>query len=136
MHVLVFAGTRPEAIKVAPVVMELRSRLGVRTTLCSTGQHKEMLLQAFADFGVSPDCVLDIMQPNQSLSSLTSRLFSSVDSILESLNPDWVLVQGDTTTVMVSSLCAFYRHIRVGHIEAGLRSFRKDAPFPEEIIAA
>lgn len=133
MHVLVLAGTRPEAIKVAPVVMALREESGVRTTLCSTGQHREMLIQAFADFGLVPDRSLDIMQQGQTLASLSSRLFASVDPVLEELAPDWVLVQGDTTTVMVSSMCAFYRHIRVGHIEAGLRSFRKGAPFPEEI---
>lgn len=133
MKVLVMAGTRPEAIKVAPVVRELRSRPDVETILCNTGQHREMIQQAFFDFGIESDIHLDVMQPGQTLSSLSSRLFDKVDQVLTAQQPTWMLVQGDTTTVMVSAMCAFYRDIRIGHIEAGLRSFNKWAPFPEEV---
>ena len=133
MKVMVMAGTRPEAIKVAPVVRELHKHKELTTILCNTGQHKEMIQQAFDDFGIQPDLHLDVMQPGQTLASLSSRLFEKVDQVLVEQKPDWVLVQGDTTTVMTSAMCAFYRDIRVGHIEAGLRSFNKWAPFPEEI---
>ncbi len=133
MKIMVMAGTRPEAIKVAPVVMELRSRPKLETVLCNTGQHREMIRQALADFNMTADINLDVMQAGQTLASLSSRLFEKVDEVLMVEKPDWVLVQGDTTTVMVSALCAFYRDIRVGHIEAGLRSFNKWAPFPEEV---
>lgn len=133
MKVLIMAGTRPEAIKVAPVIHELRKRDKITTIVCNTGQHKEMIQQAFDDFDITPDLHLDVMQPNQTLASLSSRLFEKVDQTLKAEQPDWILVQGDTTTVMVSAMCAFYRDIRVGHIEAGLRSFNKWAPFPEEV---
>lgn len=133
MKVMVFAGTRPEAIKVAPVIHELYQRDNVTTIVCNTGQHKEMIQQAFHDFDITPSLNLDVMQPNQTLASLSSRLFEKIDQTLKDEQPDWILVQGDTTTVMVSALCAFYRDIRVGHIEAGLRSFNKWAPFPEEV---
>lgn len=131
--VLVMAGTRPEAIKVAPVVRELKKHPEFVTVLCNTGQHKEMIQQAFDDFGIEPDLYLDVMQPGQTLSSLSSRLFEKVDQVLVEQKPDWILVQGDTTTVLVSAMCAFYRNVRIGHIEAGLRSFDKFAPFPEEV---
>ena len=133
MKVMVMAGTRPEAIKVAPVVRELQKHSELTTVLCNTGQHKEMIQQAFDDFGIQPDLHLDVMQQGQTLASLSSRLFEKVDQVLTEQTPDWVLVQGDTTTVMASAMCAFYRDIRVGHIEAGLRSFNKWAPFPEEV---
>lgn len=133
MKIIVFAGTRPEAIKVAPVIHELYKRDNVTTIVCNTGQHKEMIHQAFHDFDITPTLNLDVMQPNQTLASLSSRLFEKIDQTLKAEQPDWILVQGDTTTVMVSALCAFYRDIRVGHIEAGLRSFNKWAPFPEEV---
>ena len=133
MKILIMAGTRPEAIKVAPVIHELRKRDKITTIVCNTGQHKEMIQQAFDDFDITPDLHLDVMQPNQTLASLSSRLFEKVDQTLKAERPDWILVQGDTTTVMVSAMCAFYRDIRVGHIEAGLRSFNKWAPFPEEV---
>lgn len=133
MKILIMAGTRPEAIKVAPVIHELRKRDKITSIVCNTGQHKEMIQQAFDDFDITPDLHLDVMQPNQTLASLSSRLFEKVDQTLKAEQPDWILVQGDTTTVMVSAMCAFYRDIRVGHIEAGLRSFNKWAPFPEEV---
>ncbi len=132
MHIAVFIGTRPEAVKMAPVVHALRDTPGLSCTLVSTGQHKEMLERALADFGLVPDRDLAVMQPDQTLSSLSARLFTRIDQCLEDLKPDWVLVQGDTTTVMVAALVAFYRHIPVGHVEAGLRSGDLRRPFPEE----
>jgi UDP-N-acetylglucosamine 2-epimerase (non-hydrolysing) len=127
-------GTRPEVIKMAPVVRELSARGDAfEPILCSTGQHREMVAGMLADFGLPVDKNLDLMTENQTLASLSARLFSSVDRFLEEHNPDCLLVQGDTTTVMVASLCAYYRKIAVGHIEAGLRSGRKFEPFPEEV---
>ena len=133
MKVIVIAGTRPEAIKVAPIVRELKKHPEVETLLCNSGQHKEMISQTFSDFNLTPDISLDVMSPGQTLASLSSKLFVAVDKVLEEEKPDWVVVQGDTTTVMVSALCAFYRKIKVAHVEAGLRSYEKYAPFPEEI---
>lgn len=133
MKILVMAGTRPEAIKVAPIMRELNRHKEVTTILCNTGQHKEMIQQAFHDFELKPDIHLDVMESGQTLSSLSSRLFKIVGEILFEQKPDWVLVQGDTTTVMVSALSAFYQHIHIGHVEAGLRSFNRWAPFPEEV---
>ena len=132
-HFLVFAGTRPEVIKLAPVVMELKKHEEAKVTLCSTGQHRQMLDQAFADFALTPNEDLAVMHPNQTLASLSARIFERVDPLLERLAPDWVIVQGDTTTVTIASLAAFDRQIKVAHVEAGLRSFSKDAPFPEEV---
>lgn len=133
LRILIFAGTRPEAIKVAPIVISLREHPDFDVSLVSSGQHHEMLYQAFADFGLTPDIDLKVMRPGQTLASLSSRLFNSVDALLERERPEYILVQGDTTTVMVVALCAFYRGIQVGHVEAGLRSFKLDAPFPEEL---
>ena len=133
-RVAVFAGTRPEAIKLAPVVATLKRYPDCfDVTLCSTGQHKEMLIQTFADFGLAPDINLDVMAPNQGLSGLSSALFREIDSFLMERQPEVVLVQGDTTTVQVASLCAFYASIPVGHIEAGLRTWDTTSPFPEEL---
>ena len=133
-RVAVFAGTRPEAIKLAPVVATLKGYPDCfDVTLCSTGQHKEMLIQTFADFGLAPDVNLDVMAPNQGLSGLSSALFKEIDAFLLEHQPEIVLVQGDTTTVQVASLCAFYASIPVGHIEAGLRTWDTTSPFPEEL---
>lgn len=132
-NILVIAGTRPEAVKMAPVVYELRRRSGeFGVHLCAAGQHRQMLEQTFADFGLTPDSSLDVMTGGQSLASLSARLFGAVDALLERLAPHAVLVQGDTTTVQVSALSAFYRGIPVGHVEAGLRTWDCRAPFPEE----
>ena len=118
----------------APVVHELNARTGVfETILCSTGQHREMLAAMLSDFHLKVDKNLDLMTENQTLASLSARLFDSLDRFFEESTPDCILVQGDTTTVMVASLCAYYRRIPVGHVEAGLRSGRKFEPFPEEI---
>lgn len=133
MKIMVIAGTRPEAIKVAPIVIELKKRPQIYTLLCNSGQHKQMLDEVFADFKLVPDIALNVMSDNQSLASLTARLFDSFERILEKEKPDLIVVQGDTTTVMVAALCAYYRGIKIAHIEAGLRSFDKHAPFPEEV---
>jgi UDP-N-acetylglucosamine 2-epimerase (non-hydrolysing) len=132
VHVAIFVGTRPEAIKMAPVVKALKSDPRHRVSLCTTGQHREMLAQALSDFGLKSDVSIDIMVHDQTLAGLTSKLIHGCDQILQSLSPDWVLVQGDTTTVMAASMAAFYRNIKVGHVEAGLRSHEKRSPFPEE----
>ncbi|WP_321796375.1 non-hydrolyzing UDP-N-acetylglucosamine 2-epimerase [Caballeronia sp. J97] len=132
--VVVFAGTRPEAIKVISTVRALRDAPDeFDSCLCSVGQHREMLMQAFADFGVVPDASLDVMAQNQTLAGLSSRLYTAIDAFLEAEHPDIVVVQGDTMTVQVAALTAFYRKIKVAHIEAGLRSRDMRAPFPEEL---
>ena len=132
-RILILMGTRPEAIKMAPVVMALRKHSGFDVLLCSTGQHKEMLTQALSDFGLKPDRDLAVMTERQSLASLNAALLSALDGLYAEAQPDLVLAQGDTTTVMAAALAAFYRHIPFGHVEAGLRSFNRRAPFPEEI---
>lgn len=131
---LVMVGTRPEAVKMAPVVHALRSLPeAFRVHLCSTGQHQRMLGQILDDFGLVPDSALNVMTADQTPASLSARLFEAVDRLLAEVAPDIVLVQGDTTTVQVAALCAFYRHIPVGHVEAGLRTGNLAAPFPEEL---
>lgn len=131
--VLCIVGTRPEAIKMAPLILGLADSRLLRPRVCSTGQHREMLDQAFADFGITPDLDLRLMTRGQSLAALSGRLFHALDELLERERPWHLLVQGDTTTVMVAALCAFYRNIPVGHVEAGLRSGDLRRPFPEEL---
>jgi len=134
MKILSVFGTRPEAIKMAPVIQELRRHPGRITSLvCVTGQHRQMLDQVLELFDLQPDYDLNLMQPNQSLSLLTASALTSLDKVLQQQRPDWVLTQGDTTTAMVASLAAFYHRIRVGHVEAGLRTGDRFQPFPEEI---
>lgn len=129
--VVVIYGTRPEAIKVAPVVLALRdSRLLVRTL--TTGQHPEMVAQVNAVFGITPDYEIDVMRPGQSLNMLAARVLGGLDEKLAEIKPDAILVQGDTTTVMAAALAAFNLHIPVVHLEAGLRSGNINLPFPEE----
>ncbi len=131
-RIVAICGTRPDAIKTAPVVLELRKYPEVECILVSTGQHREMLAQALSAFGLAPDYDLDIMVHGQTLAQVTTRALEGIDSLLEKLKPQWVLAQGDTTTTFVASLAAFYRQVPVGHIEAGLRTDRIDRPFPEE----
>jgi len=132
--IIVIAGTRPEAIKLCPVIYELKAHpKEFRTKVCNAGQHDEMINQVFDDFDIIPDIDLRVMRPGQSLSGLSARLFDAVDVMLRNENPDWVIVQGDTTTTMVASLCCFYGKIKLAHVEAGLRSHDRFAPFPEEI---
>jgi UDP-N-acetylglucosamine 2-epimerase (non-hydrolysing) len=133
LRVLSVFGTRPEAVKMAPVVQELARTPGVTPLICVTAQHRQMLDQVLSLFNLTPDIDLDLMRPNQSLAELTAAIFTHLDPVLADVKPDWILVQGDTTTVMAAALAAFYRGIRVGHIEAGLRTDDKWQPFPEEI---
>lgn len=130
--ILCVAGTRPEAIKMAPVILKLQQSGKFDCRVLATAQHRHMLDQVLAFFGIKPDIDLDIMRPNQTLASLTARLLTSVDEVLESERPDAVLVQGDTTSVMAVALACFYRRIPVGHVEAGLRTGDIQNPFPEE----
>jgi UDP-N-acetylglucosamine 2-epimerase len=132
--VLSIIGTRPEAIKMAPVVKELQKHPDrVRSVVCATGQHRQMLDQVLDLFRIQPDVDLGVMQPNQSLSQLTASLFTGLDAVVGQMRPDWILAQGDTTTVMVSAIVAYYHQVRFGHVEAGLRTGDKRRPFPEEI---
>jgi len=126
-------GTRPEAIKLAPAILKARedARFDVRVVV--TGQHREMLDQMLSFFGIEPDIDLALMRPNQSLAGLTSRIITGIDELLQSEKPDWVLVQGDTTTVWAAAVAAFFNRVAVGHVEAGLRTDDKYQPFPEEI---
>ncbi len=134
LHVLFSFGTRPEAIKLAPVITHMLSRPGDFTvSVCLTSQHKEMLRQVTDFFSIREDIDLDIMLPNQTLEHITSAVLVKMRGVLNDLKPDVLLVQGDTTTVFASSLAAFYAKIPVGHVEAGLRTFNKYSPFPEEI---
>lgn len=136
MKILAVIGTRPEAIKMAPVIVEMKRRAnqtGIRPLVCVTGQHREMLDQVLNLFNVAPDYDLSIMRENQTLSQIASAVIQRLEPILVQEKPDWVLVQGDTTTAMAAALAAFYARVRVGHIEAGLRTYDKLQPFPEEI---
>jgi len=133
LRVLTIFGTRPEAVKMAPVVKQLKNHPQIESRICATAQHREMLDQVLNLFAIQPDFDLNLMQANQRLAELTASLFNALDPVLEKVQPDWVLVQGDTTTVMAATICAYYHHLQVGHVEAGLRTFDKYAPFPEEI---
>jgi UDP-N-acetylglucosamine 2-epimerase (non-hydrolysing) len=134
IRVLTIGGTRPEAIKMAPVIQELRRHPErFEAQVCATAQHREMLDQALALFGIAPDVDLDLMQPGQTPSQVAARVLLALEPVLEAQQPDWVLVQGDTTTVMAAALCAHHNQVRVGHVEAGLRSFDRANPFPEEM---
>ena len=129
----VFMGTRPEAIKMAPVVAALKQHDGLRCRVVCTGQHREMFHQVARELGFTVDVDLDTMQPNQTLAGLTARLMQKIDGWLEGSHPDMALVQGDTTTVFVAALACFYRGIPTGHVEAGLRTASILTPFPEEL---
>lgn len=126
-------GTRPEAIKLVPLVHAMRRRHGLQPHVCVTGQHREMLDQVLRALGVEPDCDLALMRPRQSLAELTARAMTACDAYLAEACPDLVVVQGDTTTAFTAALAAFFRRIPVAHVEAGLRTGNKWSPFPEEI---
>lgn len=132
MKIAVILGTRPEAIKLAPVILALKAHPDYTCLVCVTAQHRQMLDQVLAVYGISPDADLNLMQPNQSLSELTARAITGISAYLGSTRPDMVLVQGDTTTVLSASLAAFYQRIPVGHVEAGLRTGNLNSPWPEE----
>lgn len=130
---LIVMGTRPEAIKLAPLLHACAERQDVRPFLCSTGQHREMLSQVVDYFGLEVDCDLALMQPNQTLAGLTARCLEALDKTVVDQQPDCVIAQGDTTTVMAASLAAFYRRIPFIHVEAGLRTGNLWSPWPEEL---
>ena len=132
MKVMSVFGTRPEAIKMAPLVIELSASKDIESVVCVTAQHREMLDQVLELFEITPDYDLDLMTPGQSLSELTSRMILKLDPVIKKENPDLILVHGDTTTTFVSSLCAFYNQVCVGHVEAGLRTGDIYSPWPEE----
>jgi len=133
IKVLSIFGTRPEAVKMAPVVRQLVRTPDIEARVCVTAQHREMLDQVLDLFKITPDIDLNLMKPGQTLAGLTARVFTHLEPILTDFQPDWVLVQGDTTTVMSAALLAYYHQIKVGHVEAGLRTGDKFQPFPEEI---
>ncbi len=135
MHkILVVIGTRPEAIKMAPVIWAMKEHLdAIQPLVCVTGQHRHMLDQMLTLFQITPDYDLDIMAERQSLAMLSARIMTKMETLLVDLRPDWIFVQGDTTTAAIASLVGFYNHVNVGHVEAGLRTKNKRAPFPEEI---
>ena len=133
MKILSVFGTRPEAVKMAPVVRQLVTAAGIESRVCVTAQHRQMLDQVLDLFNIQPDYDLDLMRDDQSLAEMSAAIFTHLDPVLTDFKPDWVLVQGDTTTVAITSLLAYYRRIRVGHVEAGLRTHDKWQPFPEEI---
>lgn len=133
LHVMTIFGTRPEAIKMAPLVKELKKRHDIKPTLCVTAQHREMLDQVLEVFDIVPDFDLDIMKERQTLSAITSRALTGLEKIIREQKPDIILVHGDTTTTFAGSLAAFYNQVKVGHVEAGLRTFEKYFPFPEEM---
>ncbi len=130
--VMLVFGTRPEGIKMCPLVLELKQRQNVQTVVCVTGQHRQMLQQVLDAFSVVPDYDLAIMQPRQTLFDVTTAILERLKPILEKEQPDVVLVHGDTSTAFVTALACFYLHIPVGHVEAGLRTYDLESPFPEE----
>ena len=132
LKILLVFGTRPEAIKMCPLVNELKGRNNIQTVVCVTGQHRGMLDQVLEAFSVVPDYDLSIMKDKQTLFDITSAVLTSIRSVLERERPDVVLVHGDTSTTFAAALACFYLQIPVGHVEAGLRTYRMDSPFPEE----
>ena len=132
-RVLSIFGTRPEAIKMAPVVKELESRDEIESLVCITAQHRQMLDQVLETFDIEPDYDLDIMQQNQTLTDITTRALKGLEKVIEEVRPDIVLVHGDTTTTFAGALAAFYHQVAIGHVEAGLRTYNKYSPFPEEM---
>jgi UDP-N-acetylglucosamine 2-epimerase (non-hydrolysing) len=133
VRVLTVFGTRPEAIKLAPVIDELSRRPGIISKVCVTAQHRDMLDQVLTPFGIVPDHDLNLMQADQTLPGLAASILEKLAPVLQSERPDWVIVQGDTTTAALAALGAFYQRAKVAHVEAGLRSYDKWQPFPEEI---
>ncbi|MCD6449719.1 MAG: UDP-N-acetylglucosamine 2-epimerase (non-hydrolyzing) [Thermotogaceae bacterium] len=133
MKILFILGTRPEAIKLAPLIKAFHNNRNFKVKICSTGQHKEMLNQVLDFFNIVPDFNLNVMTENQSLFKLTSELMKKLQKVFEKENPDLIFVQGDTTTTFLGALAGFYTKTKVAHVEAGLRSHNKYAPFPEEI---
>lgn len=132
IKVMTVFGTRPETIKMAPLVKELKKREEIETVVCVTAQHRQMLDQVLNAFHIVPDYDLDIMKQGQTLSDITSRVLQGMESVIKEVKPDIVLVHGDTTTTFAGALAAFYSQVAIGHVEAGLRTYNKYSPFPEE----
>ncbi len=133
LRLLTIFGTRPEASKMCPVVLAAQADPNIESLLCVTAQHRQMLDQVLDAFQVVPDFDLNLMQPDQSLAQITASILQNLDPVLKRVKPDWVLIQGDTTTVMAASILCYYNRIKIGHVEAGLRTGDKWQPFPEEI---
>ena len=133
IKVMTIFGTRPEAIKMAPLALELQRRPGIQALCCVTAQHREMLDSVLNIFKLKPDYDLNIMEPRQTLSTITSKCLLGMEGVLEEAKPDLVLVHGDTSTTFAGALSAFYHQVKVGHVEAGLRTWDKYSPFPEEM---
>ena len=133
IRILSVFGTRPEAIKMCPLVQELGRREGIESLCCVTAQHRQMLDSVLEVFHVKPDWDLDIMTPRQTLSTITSKCLTGMDEAIDALKPDMILVHGDTSTTFAGALSAFYHQVPVGHVEAGLRTYDKYSPFPEEM---
>ena len=130
--ILVVFGTRPDAIKMCPLVNELKARSNIETVVCVSGQHREMLYPVLDEFGVTPDYDLSVMKDGQNLFDITERIMDGIKSVLDAEAPDMVLVHGDTTTAFTAALSAFYKQIPIGHVEAGLRTYSIRSPYPEE----
>ena len=133
LRIMSVFGTRPEAIKMAPLALELSRRENIRALCCVTAQHRQMLDSVLEVFQVKPDWDLDIMTPRQTLSTITSKCLTGMDEAIDALKPDMILVHGDTSTTFAGALSAFYHQVPVGHVEAGLRTYDKYSPFPEEM---
>ena len=133
IKVMTIFGTRPEAIKMAPLIKELESRDEIQTVVCVTAQHRQMLDQVLEAFSVAPDYDLNIMKQGQTLAEITTNALIGLEEVMKEVQPDIVLVHGDTTTTFAGALSAFYCHIPVGHVEAGLRTYNKYSPYPEEM---
>ena len=133
IKVLNILGTRPEAVKMAPIIKAMEIDSAFECFTCATAQHRELLDQVLNLFQIKPDIDLDLMKPDQSLSVLTTQILSNLDPVIKQLKPDWILAQGDTTTVMTAALLAYYNRVNFGHVEAGLRTFNNFEPYPEEV---
>ena len=133
LRIMSVFGTRPEAIKMAPLVKELASRPEIESICCVTAQHRQMLDSVLEVFDLKPDWDLDIMTPSQTLGGITSRCLTGMDGAIDALKPDMILVHGDTSTTFAGALAAFYHKVKVGHVEAGLRTYDKYSPYPEEM---
>lgn len=132
IKVMTIFGTRPEAIKMAPIVKELKSRKEIECIVCVTAQHRQMLDQVLHVFDIKPDYDLDIMKQGQTLSDITSRVLQGLEEVIKKERPDIILVHGDTTTTLAGAMAAFYNQVKIGHVEAGLRTWNIQSPFPEE----
>ena len=133
IKVMSIFGTRPEAIKMAPLVKELERRPEIESIVCVTAQHREMLDQVLTTFDIKPDYDLNIMQQGQTLADITTRALQGLDGVIKAAKPDIILVHGDTTTTFAGGLAAFYNQVAIGHVEAGLRTYNKYSPYPEEM---